>query len=78
MEEASADPTVKTRSLMKPSNYVPSHLKHMDNNINTDILVNKVAQEVPPEVKISLPEYSIIDSLDSSYYEAVSSMKSEI
>jgi hypothetical protein len=78
MEEASVDPTEKTRSLMKPSNFIPSHLKHLDNNINTDILVNKVAPEVPPEVMISLPEYSIIDSLDSSYYEAVSSMKSLI
>jgi hypothetical protein len=76
MEEASVDPTEKTRSLMKPSYFIPSHLKHLDNNINTDILVNKVAPVVPPEVMIPLPEYSIIDSLDSSYYEAVSSLKS--
>lgn len=65
----SASSSQKKKLLMKPKK-IPHHLKFIDNNVDSDVLVNKVPQEVTTE-NIELPPYTVIEGIDAKFNTAV-------
>ena len=55
--------------LMKPKR-TPHHLQFIDNNVDSDVLVNKVPQEVTTK-QIGLPPYTVVEGIDAKFKNAV-------
>jgi len=78
--KASFSSPIKNRikPLIQPKN-VPEHLKNLNNDVQTDVLVNKVPQSNNGEcaINLSVKEYFIIEKIDDVFYKAVKNLLEE-
>ena len=55
--------------------FVPAHIQTLNNNLDTDVLTNKVPQlnrRGRNVVNLNIPEYQVIEHIDGLYEAAVS------
>ena len=62
----------KIKSLLQQKS-VPKHIARLDNDVQTDVLINKTPQSKNGEfaINISVAEYPIIEKIDEKFYDAV-------